>query len=73
MLKLCEFGALYRSEIQYKCHKGSPYKEQFFEDTCFTRNICKYRFKKKSILKLPKFWMWKMLFTFLRIILPILE
>ena len=73
MQKLCEFEALYRPEIQCKCHKGNPQNEQFFEDTCFTRNIRKYRFKKKSVLKLPKFWMWKMLFTFLHIILPMLE
>ena len=29
--------------------------EQFFEDTCFTKNIYKYRFKEKSALKFPEF------------------
>ena len=45
---------LYRPEIQCKCHKGSPQKEYFFEDTCFTRNIHKYRFKKKICFKIPR-------------------
>ena len=31
------------------------------------RNIRKYKFKEKCVLKLPKFWMLKMLFTFLHI------
>ena len=31
MQKLCEFEALYRLEIQCKCHKGSPQKEQFLK------------------------------------------
>ena len=32
-----------------------------FEDTRFTRNIRKYRFKNKSVFKFPQFWIWKML------------
>ena len=39
----------------------------------FHRNIHKYRFKKKSALKFPEFWILKMLFIFLHIILPMLE
>ena len=60
MQELCKFEALYRPEIECKCHKDSPLKEQFFENTCFIRNICKYRFKKKLVLKFPKFLIWKM-------------
>ena len=37
------------------------------------RNIRKYRFKKKSVLKFPYFWIWKILFIFLHIGLPMLE
>ena len=65
MQKLCNFEALYKPEIQLKYHKDSPQKENFFENTCFTRNIHKYRFKKKSVLKFPEFLFWKMLFAFL--------
>ena len=58
MQKICKFEALYRSEIQCilvcNCHKYSPQKVSFVEDTCFTRNICKYRFKKKICLKITK-------------------
>ena len=45
---------------------------QFLEDTRFTRNIHKYRFKKKSVLKFPEFSFWKMLFAFLSKILSML-
>ena len=72
MQKLCTFEALHRPEIQCKCHNGSPQKEYFFEDTCFTRNIHKYSFKKKSVLKFPEFSSWKMLFAFLSKILSML-
>ena len=37
-----------------KCFKGGPQKEWFFKETCFTINICKYRFKKEICLKNPR-------------------
>ena len=46
---------LWKSEVSsgpehlYKSHKDSPYKESFFKDTFFTRNICRYRFRKNFI------------------------
>ena len=44
--------------------KGSPQKEYFFEDTCFTRKICKYRFKKKIGFEIPRICDLENLFAF---------
>ena len=44
-----------KPEIQCKCHKYSLWKEYFFKEICSTRNIRKYWFKKKSVLKFQDF------------------
>ena len=53
MEKLFQFEA--RKSMQRKC-------QIYICFTCFTRNICKYTFKKEnSVLKLPELWIGKML------------
>ena len=52
-------------------HRVQYILSYFNYTTCFTRNICNYRFKKKSVFYFPKFSN-KMLFAFLQKILSIL-
>ena len=51
MEKICKFEALSRSENQCKYYKGN----HAIEGVIFQRNLL-HRFKKKSALKIPEFW-----------------
>ena len=75
-MQLCKNDINLKHNIGLKLNvnviKVAHRRSNFFEDTCFVRNICKYRFKKKFDLKFIEFWIWKMLFTFLQKILSML-
>ena len=51
MKLVCKNYVILEHCICQKCHKDNPHKKQIFEDTCFTKNIHKYKTisKKKSI------------------------
>ena len=56
MQKRCIFEALSGPEIQWKCHKDTAHRRKYFsKETCFTRDIRKFRFKKKICPKVPRF------------------
>ena len=60
MQNLCKFEGLSWLENHCKFHKDIPHRRSTFQKKLVLQEIFEIiGFRKKTVLKLPKFWIWK--------------